>query len=121
MIRHFNAFLLCAIGIAALAGCSGGPDPNSCDWLDSPGAYEGQLVAIGMAPLLNDAAEGATRTYAETDGRAKLAAVLKARMNQLVENWSKDTGDLTRNASLASYVNNEAITRQFVDATVSGA
>jgi hypothetical protein len=105
-------------------GCADAPPttPEEVDaWWDNPGLIQDHLAAVGVTPLLNPAAEGPARTYAEADGRAKMAAILKARMNQLVEGWSKDVGDLNKPASFSSYVNNEAITRQFVDADIAGA
>jgi hypothetical protein len=110
-----------------LAGCDSaeiktselGGDPT--EWWTNPGLIQDYLATVGVAPILNERAEGPTRTYAETDGRAKMAATLKAKINQLVETWSKDVGDLVREASFSSYVNNEAITRQFVDTTIQGA
>lgn len=109
-----------------LGGCSnttttedlpGDPD----EWWNNPGLIEDAMATVGMAPLLNPRAEGPARTEAEADGRAKMAAVLKAKMNQLVENWSKNVGDLNQEASFSSYINNEAMTTQFVDAQIAGA
>lgn len=122
--------LVGALLLGFVSGCGGGPQPAPVsntpmsevdEWWNNPGFIQDHLAAIGVSPLLNARAEGPARTYAETDGRGKLAAVLKARMTQLVENWSKDVADLNKEASFSSYINNEAMTRQLVDATVKGA
>lgn len=119
---HTLKWAMMALVAVGLAGCASGEiDPNSCDWTDSPGAVAQYMAAVGSAPILNEMAEPNARTYAEADGRAKLAASLQTKINQLVENWAKDTGDLTQNASFSSYINNELITRQFVDTEVGGA
>jgi hypothetical protein len=126
----WNVVKVAVLGLAlglAFTGCdsaeiktselAGNPE----EWWNNPGLIQDYLATVGVAPLLNKRAVGPTRTYAETDGRAKMAATLKAKINQLVETWSKDVGDLVREGSFSSYVNNEAITRQFVDATIQGA
>jgi hypothetical protein len=128
MLRSMDEKRIVAVTVTLVAamfivgGCaSGGIDPNGCDWTDSPGAVTEYMAAVGAAPILNERSEPNSRTFAEADGRAKLAASLRTKINQLVENWAKDTGDLTQNASFASYVNNELLTRQFVDTEVGGA
>jgi hypothetical protein len=129
MFKSFaRAMSLTIIGALLAAGCGSAPQTsvrdvqtNIDEWWNNPGAIQDHLAAIGTAPLLNARAEGPARTYAEADGRSKLAATLKARINQLVENWSKDVGDLNREASFSSLINNEAITRQFVETEVRGA
>jgi hypothetical protein len=119
--------LLCVVPVLAafiFSGCGSEeilPEGNPEEWWNNPGAITDYLAAVGVSPLLNKRAEGPARTYAEADGRAKMAAVLKAKMQQLVENWSKDVGDLTKEASFSSYINNEAFTRQHVDAVIAGA
>jgi hypothetical protein len=110
-----------------LGGCGGQQvpldevegDPQA--WWDNPGLIQDCLAAVGVAPLLNERAIGPTRTSAEMQGRGVLAATLKARITQLVEDWSKNVGDLNKEASFSSYINNEAMTRQFVEAEIKGA
>jgi hypothetical protein len=120
--RWFAVAVTCLFfGCASEEGMKVGDVTPEDEWWNNPGLIQDHMAAIGVSPLLNARAEGPARTYAETDGRAKMAAVLKSRMNQLVENWSKDVGDLTKEASFSSFVNNEALTRQFVDADIAGA
>lgn len=120
--RWFAVAVMCLfVGCASEPGKPAGEVETDDEWWNNPGLIQDHMAAIGVSPLLNARAEGPARTYAEADGRAKMAAVLKSRMNQLVENWSKDVGDLTKEASFSSFVNNEALTRQFVDADIAGA
>lgn len=114
----------------ALPGCSSGPEADGTgggsvtapdDWPNNPGLIQDHLAAVGIAPIINKGSIGPARTFAETDGRAKLAAALEARISQLVENWAKQVGDMNKERSFSDLINQEAITRQFVDATVRGA
>jgi len=93
--------------------------PDDDAWVDDPGKVEGTLASVGMAIFV--ANEGAARTSAEADARAKMAATLKSEINQLVEDWSKEAGDLQIAGSLSSYINNETFTRQYVDTEIRGA
>ena len=124
-----TGFQLTLLAAAAmfLGGCGGEQvtlddvQGNPEEWWNNPGMYKDCLASVGVCPLLNERAVGPSRTSAENDGRAKLAAFLKARITQLVEDWSKNVGDLNKEASFSSFINNEAMTRQFVDAQVKGA
>lgn len=125
----FTGFRLSLFAAAAmfLGGCGGQQVPldevqgNPDEWWNNPGLIQDSLAVVGVAPLLNERAEGSSRTSAEADGTAKMARFLKTRITQLVEDWSKNVGDLNKEASFSSYINNEAMTRQFTDTTLQGA
>lgn len=108
-------------GLALSSGCSSGPIsiPRGDAWIDDPGLVEGSLAAVGATQFV--ANEGQARTASEADARAKLAATLKAEINQLAENWAKEAGDLKIQDSLSSLINNETFTRQYVDTVIRGA
>jgi hypothetical protein len=88
------------------------------EWIDNPGSVGGALAAAGSAPILGP--ESAARDSAAANGRAQLAASLKAEINQLIEDWSKQAGNLKIQGSLSSYINNENFTRQYVDTMIMG-
>lgn len=123
----FRLSLLAAGAVLFLGGCNGQQvaledvQGNPEEWWNNPGLIQDCLAAVGVSPLLNERAIGPARTSAETQGRGVLAATLKARITQLVEDWSKNVGDLNKEASFSSYINNEAMTRQFVEAEIRGA
>lgn len=124
----FLVALILFAGLGVLLGCGGSSktpenpstrvDPQG-DWWNNPGVVQDRLAAIGASPFLNNVSSA--RIAAETNARAALAATLKAKIQQLVENWSKEAGDLNIAKSLSSYINNETFTRQFVDTEISGA
>jgi hypothetical protein len=113
-------------GLCVLSGCGGAPivtdnrEIVTTDEIwDNPGMIRDHLAAIGAAVHLGN--EAAARDSAAANGRAQLAATLKAEINQLIEDWSKQAGNLQIKQSLSSYINNENFTRQFVDTTIRGA
>ena len=122
---RFSSFVpvLAIAGFLLLPACGSSSNqvviPDDDAWIDDPGLVEGTLASVGMATFVSN--EGAARTSAETDARAKLAATLKSEINQLVEDWSKEAGDLQIADSLSSYINNETFTRQYVDTEIRGA
>lgn len=128
-MKTFRNLILAVPVLWLMAGCKNGPETpqdyqpvSQVDpWWNNPGSVQDHLAAVGVSPLLNKRAVASSRQAAEVDGRAKLAATLKAQIQSLAENWSKDVGDLTNEASFSSYVNNESFTRQFVNDAVKGA
>jgi hypothetical protein len=118
----FVASIFLTAGLALTTGCASDDSvsvPSDGDWIDNPGQVEGALAAVGTQIFVSN--EGNARTGAEADARAKLAATLKAEINQLVENWAKEAGDLQIQDSLSSLINNETFTRQYVDTVIRGA
>ena len=110
------------LSLCTLYGCSGPggviPEIEGDEWIDKPGIITGYLAASGAAPHLGN--EAAARDSAAANGRAQLAAAIKAELNQLIEDWSKQAGDLLDKNSLSSYVNNENFTRQYVETVSAG-
>ena len=91
---------------------------NVYEWWNNPGDIDA-MVAVGVSPVTANLAM--TRNSATVNGRAELAAMLKAKIQSMTENWAQDTGDLNNPASMQSLMNNETITRQLVDTELSGA
>jgi len=95
---------------------------TSNEWWNHPGdVARDYLATVGASPIMSEYSKGNARNFAEVDARGKMAATLKAKINSLAENWAKESGDLTKQASFSSYVNNENFTRQYVDAEIKGA
>lgn len=114
-------------GLGVLIGCGGKakqPDQPTQkedvlgDWWNNPGSVRDHLAAVGASIHLGNPAQ--SRNSAAADGRAQLAATLKSKIQQLVEDWAKAAGDLKVKESLSSYINNETFTRQFVDTVIVG-
>lgn len=89
------------------------------NWMDNPGDIRDALAAVGVSNVVGS--EHTARTRAEANGRAILAATAKAKVQQLIENWYKETGDLLDEKTMSSYMNDEGITRQFTDVELIGA
>jgi hypothetical protein len=123
-IENVKLALLVAVLAVGLVACKSKETktdaalPSACSWVDNPGEVRDKLAAVGAAVNLGNIA--AARDSAATNGRAQLAATLKAEINQLVEDWSKQAGNLKIKESLSSYINNENFTRQYVDTTIKG-
>lgn len=120
--KRFASIVLLT-GLALAHGCASATEakvvvPSGDAWIDNPGIVENAMAAVGSTTFV--ANESNARTAAEADGRAKLAASLKAEINQLVENWAKEAGDLKIKGSLSSLINTETFTRQYVDAVIRG-
>ncbi len=89
------------------------------NWMDNPGDIRDALAGVGVSKIVGN--EAAARTRAEANGRAVLAATAKAKVQQLIENWYKETGDMLDEKSMSSYMNDEGIVRQFTDLELIGA
>ncbi|MBN1444351.1 MAG: hypothetical protein JXA90_16690 [Planctomycetes bacterium] len=90
-----------------------------CDWVDNPGLIKDHLATVGSSPFLGNLSQA--RDSAVANGRAQLAATLKTRVEQLIEDWAKTAGDLNRaKETLTALVNNETFTRQFTNTEVLG-
>ncbi len=88
-------------------------------WWDNVLDIQLDLAVVGSAPMLGN--RSAARTSAEVNARAQMAAMKEAKMQQLVEDWAQQAGDLQIPESISSMINNEQFTRQLVDATIYGA
>lgn len=114
-----------AASVLFVTGCGSSPETVAervnevANWMDNPGDIRDALAAVGVAPLV--ANEASARTRAEANGRAVLAATAKAKVQQLIENWYKETGDMLDEKTMSSYMNDEGITRQFTDLELIGA
>jgi hypothetical protein len=118
------ALLLASIGCeSAPAPVTTAEDVVATDaWWDNPGLIKTNLAAVGASPVMNEYTLATARQTSEVDGRAKIAAALKAKIESLVENWSKEVGDLAKGpASFTSLVNNESLVRQYTDTVLQGA
>ncbi|MGQ9591647.1 MAG: hypothetical protein ACUVYA_15295 [Planctomycetota bacterium] len=118
------------VGVGILSGC-GSEDVKAgagkervnlpYEWWNNPGEVDDHMAAVGASPCPNAASQGSARTFAEADGRQKIAASIQARITSLVENWAKIVGDTSDQQTFTSLINNEGFTRQFVDRSVVGA
>ena len=88
-------------------------------WWDNPKDLPYDLCVVGTAPFMGNL--GAARNSAELDARAKLAAMKESKVQQLLEDWSQQTGDMLKPESVTSLLNNEQITRGITDENISGA
>lgn len=89
------------------------------EWWNNPLEVQLDMAVVGSAPYLGNPT--AARRSAEVNARAQMAAMKKAKIQQLVEQWDQQTGDMKRPESVQSLVNNEAFTRQLVDEDIYGA
>lgn len=88
------------------------------DWWNNPGDI-GKFAAAGAAKVHGNI--GSARNRAEVQGRAQLAAGLKAEIQSLAESWSQEAGDNMNESSISSMFNDESFIRQIVDTTLVGA
>ena len=89
------------------------------EWWNNPKDLPYDLCVVGSSPVLGN--PSAARTSAENNARAQMAAMKKAKVQQLIEDWAQQTGDMLQEGSLQSLINNEQFTRSVVDEDVSGA
>lgn len=113
------------VGGSVLTSCGSTPDTPGAkaddvdNWIDNPGNIRDVLAVVGSAPILGN--EAAARTRAETNGRGQMAATLQTRIQSLMSNWFKETGDMLKADSVSSYVNDEGMVRQITNAEIGGA
>ena len=88
------------------------------EWWNNPGDV-GKFAAAGAAKVHGNV--NAARNRAEVQGRATLAASLKAEIQSLSELWSQEAGDNLNEESVSSMFNDETFIRQIVDTTLLGA
>lgn len=88
------------------------------DWWNNPGDV-GKFAAAGAARVHGNV--NAARSRAEVQGRATLAASLKAEIQSLSELWTQEAGDNLNEDSVSSMFNDETFIRQVVDTTLLGA
>lgn len=121
--------LCAALAISALwigtPSCSGAPDappPNPTmagdDWIDNPGGIKDVLTAVGSAKIIGNVT--AARQAAEANARGQMAANARARVQQMISTWFKETGDMMDERTAASYVNNEGLVRQVTNEELIG-
>jgi hypothetical protein len=117
--------LLLAAGLLFLGACGstdsndpGNPPPVE-SWIDNPGDIRDVLAVVGSAPILGN--ESAARTRAETNGRGQMASTLQTRIQALMSNWFKETGNMLDANSVSSYINDEGMVRQITNTELSGA
>ena len=88
------------------------------EWWNNPGDV-GKFASAGAAKVHGNV--NAARNRAEVQGRATLAASLKAEIQSLSELWSQEAGDNLNEESVSSMFNDETFIRQVVDTTLLGA
>lgn len=123
--RKLCAALIVSSFLLGTSGCgTATPDTPATtaatgDWWNNPGDIRDSLASVGSAKLMGNLSNA--RTRAETDARAKLAASGRAKLQQLVQNWAKEAGDMLDEKTVSSYINDETLTRQLVDEELVGA
>ena len=114
-----TAFLFLPAGCGSAPDTPGGRVDEVDNWIDNPGNIRDVLAVVGSAPIIGNVSTA--RTRAETDGRGKMAATLKAQIQSMMSNWFKETGDMLNPDSVSSYLNDEGLTRQITDVEIAGA
>ncbi|MEZ5963217.1 MAG: hypothetical protein R3F56_05145 [Planctomycetota bacterium] len=114
-------------GSVALFGTSCSSTPTSFqekvaeagNWIDNPGDIRDTLAAVGAARVMGNISSA--RNRAEIDARQKMAATARAKVQSLLSNWFKETGDMLDERTMSSYMNDEGIMRQLTDTEIIGA
>lgn len=127
-MRQTTLTVLAVLVWLCVTGCSSTPSGNTTgvggaddSWIDNPSSISGCLAAVGSSPVLSDYDVSGARDSAEVNGRAKLAAMMKARIQAYNENWSKRCADLCDEDKFMAYMNDEAEIRQLVNLSIRGA
>lgn len=105
--------LVVSLGLLFSLGCV------SSNWWDEPPQMEGKISAVGMARFVGN--EALSRTSATANARRTLAAFVKTQIQSLTETWGKQAGDDVAASKVSNYFNDENITRELIDTTLSGA
>ena len=124
-LRPLRLLPVFALSLLVFASCGSAPDSAGGradevdNWIDNPGNIRDVLAVVGSAPILGNIA--AARTRAEANGRGQMAATLQAKIQSLMSNWFKETGNMLNADSVSSYINDEGMVRQIANVEISGA
>lgn len=89
------------------------------NWIDNPGDIRDTLASVGASRVMGNISSA--RNRAELDARQKMAATARAKVQSLLSNWFKETGDMLDDRTMSSYMNDEGIMRQLTDTEIIGA